>query len=400
MSSLYDDLDLDSLIEFRNEYLAKHLKKKSGKDTNNEIDLGVVETELKLISKAIIKVKAETPKSVDSTNPVDKNLEKDIRDKVLAIPIFTSGSDVAVFLHECTAIFKTLVEGNPDDRVEKEFVRKCKLRLDSTYLTVLCQQSTSVNTFKEFTDYMNNQYQSDKSAYQYFESIFDMERRADENYANFHARVSIAASRAFAIIDNKWAKHVVAKNSQATEEEKKNVDYKQLVIGQVVLKSIKRNEATYNQLINDLDSTWTGGELANKADSFDVKKSAAAPSVPATVLHVKNKTQRTCPSFLKSAGKQCWYEEKWGKKCKLYHDEDLKANLGLSDSANTDSKPSDGRKKGNAGRKKHTGKQQSGRQQSKGSTNPSNEDTGGDFTSHHTLLDPSNVTVFPNGPGQ
>ena len=84
-----------------------------------------VEAELKLISKAIVKVKANTPTSNDSANHVvDKNLEKDIRDKVSAIPLFTAGSDVAVFLHECTAIFKTLVEGNSDERVEKEFVRK------------------------------------------------------------------------------------------------------------------------------------------------------------------------------------------------------------------------------------------------------------------------------------
>ena len=100
--SLYDDMDLGSLVQFRDNFMADFQKVKTGLDTEGKINLANVEAELKLISKAIVKVKANTPTSNDSANHVvDKNLEKDIRDKVSAIPLFTAGSDVAVFLHEC-----------------------------------------------------------------------------------------------------------------------------------------------------------------------------------------------------------------------------------------------------------------------------------------------------------
>ena len=393
--SLYDDMDLGSLVQFRDNFMADFQKVKTGLDTEGKINLANVEAELKLISKAIVKVKANTPTSNDSANHVvDKNLEKDIRDKVSAIPLFTAGSDVAVFLHECTAIFKTLVEGNSDERVEKEFVRKCKLRLDSTYLTVLYQHSSSVTTFKEFTDYMNGQFQSEMSQFQHMDSISALpaSARPDEDITDFSARSKIEVWRAVTIIKNKWARNVLAKKPTATEKEKEMTldDFLHVFHGQVVLEVIKRNETVYNHIINSLDSTWTGDELANKAKSFAKKLAKETPSPPATVLHVKNKKEqkKICTNFLKG---KCT----WGRRCYKRHDEQLKEELALQSTDKPDPKPSEGRPRGNNG-----GKKQSGRQQSKGSTNPGNEDTRGDFTSHHTQLDPSNVMVFPNGPGQ
>ena len=393
-------MDLDTLGQMRTKFLSDFCDVKSGKDTAGAIDLNKVEEELKAITKAMTKLKTDAPKSVDSTNQFDKTLDKDIRDKVASISMFGPSSDVATFLQQCTVIFDTLVKGNSDDRVEVEFVRKCKLRLDNAYLAALNAHSTSIKTFKEFTDYMDSKHQSKKSAYQYLEAISELEMRPDESYTDFALRTQIEIGRASTIVKNKWAKHILVENSAATEAQKQmsadNVF--EVMGGQIVLQQVKRNSAVYNQIINDLDSTWTGLEIANKALSIADRQVKDAPTQPATV-HFTQKSEPSreiCAKFL--AGK-CNWEEVSGRKCKYFHDKELQARLSRQSKPKSDPKSSDGRD-GHRGKKKTKSKSYQSTGPTSGSTNQSSQPTGDGFTSHHTQLDPSQVMVFQNGPRQ
>ena len=54
---------------------------------------------------------------------VDRNLDKDIRDRVSRIPEFDAKSEVSIFLRECGTVYDTLVK-DQNSQVEVEFVRK------------------------------------------------------------------------------------------------------------------------------------------------------------------------------------------------------------------------------------------------------------------------------------
>ena len=71
-----------------------------------------------------------------SVNVVDRNLDKDIRDRVSRIPEFDAKSEVAIFIRECETVYDTLVK-DQGSQVEVEFVRKLKCRLDQPYVAAL-----------------------------------------------------------------------------------------------------------------------------------------------------------------------------------------------------------------------------------------------------------------------
>ena len=405
MSVLYDEMDYDSLVSFRSEFMANYLKIKTGKDKSGELDLAQIEAELKLISKALTKVKVETP-NAGSSNCIDKNLDKDIRDKVASIAEFGPSSDVATFLQNVAVVYDTLVKGNSDERVEIEFVRKCKLRLDNSYLTALNAHSTPITTYQQFVDYMDSKHQSKKSAYQYLETITDLEMKPDESYTDFALRAQIAVGRAATIVKNKWSKHVLDKNSSATEKEKQMSadDVIAVTVYQLVLQQIKRNKTVYNAIINDLDKTWTGMEIANKALSIADRQLDEIQSQPATVLHANTNVRQICYNFL--LDQPCI-----SSPCPYHHDLRLRKSIDRKTEHNQPkpiqpvqppkAQPQQSGETKPKGKGKRNGKKSSSKTyQSTASTSDSANRTGQSSTSHHTQINPSQVMVFPHGPNQ
>ena len=66
--------------------------------------------EIAEISDRIVQLSAEQDKG-QSVSVVDRNLDKDIRDRVTRIPEFDAKSEVSIFLRECGTVFDTLVKG-------------------------------------------------------------------------------------------------------------------------------------------------------------------------------------------------------------------------------------------------------------------------------------------------
>ena len=298
-----------------------------------------IKSTTEVITEVELAIANKTAAQPSSSKEVDKSLDRDIRDRVARISEFGPASDVSMFIREARVVFNALVKGQ-DARVEKEFCRKLKMRLCDVYLEQLDRQSPTMEHFDTFVEYMDANHMSKKSAYQYMQSISELERRPDENIKDFALKVEAQVDRVATIVQAKFDKakdaefKVKAEPGGTVPAKMTAKDVFTMLAGSVVLAEVKRETSTYNAIINDLDTCWSGREIALKALAVSDRISRAPDTVETiTIAHAKSTNEKPiCWNFRDD--KPCVK-----KPCPFVHDYNSRAEQRKSESG---SRPTNG----------------------------------------------------------
>ena len=262
------------------------------------------------------------------------------------IPVFSSGHDVHIWLTKIDSYHKLFVVPDSTGVMKEHFLQVAKSRLCPEYLNAMMASNDDTSTYAGMKEYMKKHHASKVSVFQVLDTIWEMDKTESETLRDYGIRLDDKAAEARSIIEAKFKDHIIHDVSR-TEKYMKVEDVFKLMSGQVFLQALKNKKQTiYNNVCNDLDSTWSAAEIANKAMTFadrmssensqnqaEVPKafSAKAENKPSNAS--RNKVPN-CPYFLKSGS--CQY----GNNCFKLHDkearkifQEMKANK-KDDSAN------------------------------------------------------------------
>ena len=282
---------------------------------------------------------------------VDRNLDKDIRERVSRIPEFDARSEVAIFIRECETVFDTLVK-DQDSQVEVEFVRKLKCRLDQPYLAALNSSGQSMTTFSEFKSYMEANHQSKESHYQHLEKLEALEIGDNQNYRDYALKVDAVVDQIKTVVKARWDSRILhsqsvktESNTQATVPKMTCDDLYNIFAGMYVLKAVKRDQTTYMAICHELDQCWSAKDVALKASNVAERKVLSNELAQPIQVNFTRNNQNSQPGK-RVEGQQCAVFLKRGvcedSHCKREHDTRLKFIL---DKISPQAGPSDPEKK-------------------------------------------------------
>ena len=285
------------------------------------------------VAKTEIQVQVSTPSTKvekDFTSHDIKNMSQTLQNEV---PIFSSGSDVHVWLNKLQGYYKLFVadkEGSIKNTMEKYFVQVAKSRLCSEYLNSMTTSDMNTDTFEAISDYMKKNHASRLSVFQIMDEIWDMDQTDTETLRDYGIRLDDKALEAEKIITAKFEEW---KNSDGGDSTKilSISDIFKLVSGQVFLQSLKvKKQVIYNNICNDLDKTWSAAQIANKAMTYSDRMHSGEQqnqgTVPATFA--ANSNPKPSNASRKVSNKIChdFLENKcrFGQKCWKRHDQALR----------------------------------------------------------------------------
>ena len=231
------------------------------------------------ISDRIVQL-SEGQETGQSSTVVDRNLDKDIRDRVSRIPEFDAKSEVSIFLRECGTVYDTLVK-DQNSQVEVEFVRKLKCRLYQPYLAALNSSGQSMTTFAEFKSYMEANHQSKESHYQHLEKLEALEIGAHQNYRDYALQVDAVVDQIKTVVKARWENRDRTGHSIKSEKDAPTTqsvpamtidNIFDIFAGMYVLKAVKRDQTTYTAICHELDHCWSAKDVALKASNVSERK--------------------------------------------------------------------------------------------------------------------------------
>ena len=247
-----------------------------------------------------------------SQSTVDRNLDKDIRDRVSRIPEFNARSEVAIFLRECGTVYDTLVKGQ-HSQVEVEFVRKLKCRLYQPYLAALNNSGQSMTKFSQFKSYMEANHQSKESHYQHLEKLEALEIGQSQNYRDYALQVDAVVDQIKTVVKARWDNRTGTVQSVKTEQDSPQVtsemtvdDIFDIFAGMYVLKAVKRDQTTYMAICHELDHCWSAKDVALKASNVAERKVQSQELAQPLQINYSRNNQNSkpvesqiCAAFLK-----------------------------------------------------------------------------------------------------
>ena len=243
------------------------------------------------------------------------------------IPVFSSGHDVHIWLTKIDSYHKLFVVSDSTGVMEEHFLQVAKSRLCSEYLNAMMASNEDTSTYAGMKVYMKKHHASKVSVFQILDTIWDMDKTDSETLRDYGIRLDDKAAEAKSIIEAKF-KEYATNDASRIDKDMKVEDVFRLMSGQVFLQALKNKKQTvYNNVCNDLDSTWSAAEIANKAMTFADRMSSENSQNQAEVpkafsAKAENKPSdasrkvSNCRMFLRKGN--C----KHGKKCKFLHDEE------------------------------------------------------------------------------
>ena len=277
----------------------------------------------------------------DFTSHKIKNMSSTISSEV---PVFSSGHDVHIWLTKLDSYHKLFVAPDSTGVMEEHFLQVAKSRLCSEYLNAMMASSEDTSTYAGMKGYMKKHHASKVSVFQILDTIWDMDKTDSETLRDYGIRLDDKAAEAKSIIEAKF-KEYATKDVSRNEKDMQVEDVFRLMSGQVFLQALKNKKQTiYNNVCNDLDSTWSAAEIANKAMTFADRMSSENSQNQAEVpkafsakaenkqSNASRKVTLNCRMFLRRG--HC----KHGKQCRFLHDEEAhKVFKELKSSNNDDS---------------------------------------------------------------
>ena len=242
------------------------------------------------------------------------------------IPVFSSGHDVHIWLTKLESYHKLFVVPDSTGVMEEHFLQVAKSRLCPEYLNAMMASSDDMSSYTGMKEYMKKHHASKVSVFQVLDTIWDMDKTECETLRDYGIRLDDKAAEAKNIIEAKFKEYTNLDTSRK-EKDMKVEDVFRLMSGQVFLQALKnKRQVIYNNVCNDLDSTWSAAEIANKAMTFSDRMSTENTQNQAEVpkafsAKVENKQPnasrkvKNCPFFLKNG--TCNY----GDRCRYIHDE-------------------------------------------------------------------------------
>ena len=237
------------------------------------------------------------------------------------IPVFSSGHDVHIWLTKIDSYHKLFVVPDSTGVMEEHFLQVAKSRLCPEYLNAMMASSEDTSTYAGMKVYMKKHHASKVSVFQILDTIWEMDKTDSETLRDYGIRLDDKAAEAKNIIEAKFKEYTNLDVSR-TEKDMKVEDVFRLMSGQVFLQALKnKRQIIYNNVCNDLDSTWSAAEIANKAMTFSDRMSSENAQNQAEVpkafaAKVENKQSNAsrkvkhCAYFLKngtcSFGDSCW----------------------------------------------------------------------------------------------
>ena len=339
-------LDLEGLKQFRAEMFREHMKLKVENKTENQDKIKQLAEDIKKyqveINKRVEKLKKDGSSSeVAENKPVVLNGNPDLtRDTIKNIshtlhnqvPIFSSGHDIHVWLNKLDIYYQLYVaKSDHKDLMEKHFVQTAKGQICVEYLNNMGASGANTDTYDGLKAYMKQHHASKVSVYQILDKCWEMSRNETETLRDFGIRLDDRVTEATNIIEAKF-KEWAESESRVENTEITVKDYSKVMSGQMFLQVLKnQNQNIYNFICNDLDKTWSGAEIANKAMTYSDRLTSEESQNQGTVPSAfpakhedksSNPTRRTqpqksCAYYLTSG---CWK----GVQCDKYHDEALK----------------------------------------------------------------------------
>ena len=239
------------------------------------------------------------------------------------IPVFSSGHDVHIWLTKIDSYHKLFVVSDSTGVMKEHFLQVAKSRLCPEYLNAMMASNDDTSTYAGMKEYMKKHHASKVSVFQVLDTIWEMDKTESETLRDYGIRLDDKAAEARSIIEAKFKDHIKNDVSR-TDKVMKVDDVFRLMSGQVFLQALKNKKQTiYNNVCNDLDSTWSAAEIANKAMTFSDRMTsengqnqADTPKVFTTRFNKPSDASRTeiCYYFLKGNCRN-------GRKCKRIHDE-------------------------------------------------------------------------------
>ena len=242
------------------------------------------------------------------------------------ISVFSTGHDVHIWLTKLESYHKLFVVPDSTGVMEEHFLQVAKSRLCPEYLNAMMASSEDTSSYAGMKEYMKKHHASKVSVFQILDTIWDMDKTESETLRDYGIRLDDKAAEAKSIIEAKF-KEFSSKDASRTEKDIKVEDVFRLMSGQVFLQALKnKKQAIYNNVCNDLDSTWSAAEIANKAMTFSDRMSSENSQNQAEVpkafsAKVENKQSdasrkvTNCRNFIRHGS--CNF-----KGCKFLHDED------------------------------------------------------------------------------
>ena len=190
------------------------------------------------------------------------------------IPVFSSGHDVHIWLTKIESYHKLFVVPDSTGVMEKYFLQVAKSRLCPEYLNAMMASNEDTSSYAGMKEYMKKHHASKVSVFQVLDTIWDMDKTDSETLRDYGIRLDDKAAEAKSIIEAKF-KEYSSKDTSRTEKDMKVEDVFRLMSGQVFLQALKnKKQVIYNNVCNDLDSTWSAAEIANKAMTFSDRMSS------------------------------------------------------------------------------------------------------------------------------
>ena len=355
--------NITALFNLENEATPDPKKKKNFEDFIEKLS-----AEIKSRETEVKETKPQDTGSLDnsSVQPVAKRDYMNHEIKTMSstisseIPVFSSGHDVHIWLTKIESYHKLFVVPDSTGVMEKYFLQVAKSRLCPEYLNAMMASNEDTSSYAGMKEYMKKHHASKVSVFQVLDTIWDMDKTDSETLRDYGIRLDDKAAEAKSIIEAKF-KEYSSKDTSRTEKDMKVEDVFRLMSGQVFLQALKnKKQVIYNNVCNDLDSTWSAAEIANKAMTFSDRMSSEnsqnQAEVPKAFSAKAEKKQSdasrkviTCRYFIRNG--TCSYKGCPHLHCEEAHKifKDFKENYKANDKDNSANKANSG-EKANSGR--------------------------------------------------
>ena len=228
------------------------------------------------------------------------------------IPVFSSGHDVHIWLTKLESYHKLFVVPDSTGVMEEHFLQVAKSRLCPEYLNAMMASSDDMSSYTGMKEYMKKHHASKVSVFQVLDTIWDMDKTECETLRDYGIRLDDKAAEAKNIIEAKFKEYT---NLDASRKEKdmKVEDVFRLMSGQVFLQALKnKRQVIYNNVCNDLDSTWSAAEIANKAMTFSDRMSTENTQNQAEVPKAFSaKVENKQPNASRKVKNCPFFSQKW-----------------------------------------------------------------------------------------
>ena len=267
-------------------FTLKNTVPEADKEADHKVQVAFNEQSVAKLTDAIAakaKAKSEsTMANLESTFATSNNEEhrqdmRTIEGGVRPVPLFGPGVELTTFIAKLKNIYAGVTARGVVE-VERKFVNEAAMRLCDQYATDFTQyrEVTPVSTFKEFTKFLEANYESKKCAMHLIQMPDEIVRRPTESLRDFGARANQEMYHLRQTIKAKFVKQRQEVNGNKTEGMTADEVF-DLMAANVFLRAIKPDRAMYDSLAPQLNSCLKIQDLVNHATNFDANRANKDP---------------------------------------------------------------------------------------------------------------------------